>query len=147
MEGFLGETYFWVKAFHIIFVIFWMAGLFMMPRYFAYHAEAAANSDEGVIWVEREKRLLRIIMNPSMILAWLFGLMMAAHMGAGLGAWFHVKLLLVLALTIFHMLLAKWRKQIARGEQVLSSKAFRMINEIPALIIIAVVILAVVKPF
>lgn len=147
MTGFLGEGYFWVKAVHIIFVIFWMAGMFMLPRFFAYHMEADSESDEAARWVEREARLLKIIINPSMILTWIFGLMLAAHLGAALGTWFLLKFILVFLLSGFHGYLSAWRKKIAGGDRSKSTKFWRLVNEIPGVAIIAIVLLAVAKPF
>lgn len=147
MSGFLGEGYYWVKAIHIIFVIFWMAGMFMLPRFFAYHMEAEPDSDEANRWVEREARLLRIIINPSMILTWVFGLTLAAHLGAALGGWFYVKFALVFLLSGFHGYLSGWRKKLAAGDRSKSSKFWRLANEVPGVAIIAVVLLAVAKPF
>lgn len=140
--------YLWFKAFHIIAVIFWMAGLFMLPRYFAYHAEADTGSDEDKKWQEREARLLRIIMNPSMLVTWILGLSLAVQGNwfSGQG-WLHAKLFLVLAMTVFHMMCARWRKQFVAGTNTRSSKYFRIANEVPTLMTIVIVILVAVKPF
>ncbi|RMF14861.1 MAG: protoporphyrinogen oxidase HemJ [Alphaproteobacteria bacterium] len=146
MTGWLDGAYLWVKAAHVILVIFWMAGMLMLPRFFAYHAQAAADSEEDLVWRERERRLLRIIVNPSMVLAWIFGLMLATHLGFE-GGWLHVKLVLVLVLSAFHGMLARWRKDFARGENRHSDRFYRLMNEIPSVIIILVVILVIVKPF
>jgi protoporphyrinogen IX oxidase len=143
----LGGLYLWVKALHVIVVIFWMAGLFMMPRFFAYHHETGAGSVEDLAWRERERRLLRIILTPSMLLTWLFGLTLAFQIGWDSGAWLYVKLALVIGLSALHGLCVGWWKKFARGERPLSSKAFRMINEIPTLATIPIVILVIVKPF
>lgn len=147
MEGYLGSAYLWVKALHIIFVIFWMAGLFMMPRFFAYHLSHALGSDEDGHWIEREARLKKIIMNPAMMITWIFGLMLVVHVGIGAGGWLHTKLLLVVALTGFHIFLSRQAKAFAAGVRPRAEKFYRLINEVPAMAIIAVVILAVVKPF
>ncbi len=147
MEGFLGATYLWVKALHIIFVIFWMAGLFMMPRFFAYHMGYDAGSEEDARWIDRETRLKKIILNPAMMIAWIFGLMLVMHIGFGAGGWLHTKLLLVVALTGFHVFLSVQLKALVRGERPKTEKFYRAVNEVPALVIILVVILAVVKPF
>ena len=136
----------WIKAAHVISVIFWMAGMFMLPRYFAYHAEAVPGSEEDRKWVERERRLLRLIVNPSMIAAWLFGLMLIAIIGFD-GAWLHAKLAIVLGLSALHGLYARWRKAFAAGTNRHSTRFYRIVNEIPTLAIIAVVILVIVKPF
>lgn len=147
MEGFLGGAYLWVKALHIIFVIFWMAGLFMMPRFFAYHSSYQPGSDEDGRWIEREARLKKIIMNPAMMVAWVLGLMLVVHVGMAAGGWLHAKLLLVFALLGFHIFLSRQGKAFAAGQRPKSEKFYRLINEVPAVVIITVVVLAVVKPF
>ncbi|TNE65126.1 MAG: CopD family protein [Alphaproteobacteria bacterium] len=146
-EGWLGGAYLWVKAFHIIFVIFWMAGMFMLPRYFAYHCQCAPGSDEDRKWIERERRLLRIIINPAMTMAWLLGLALVFNIGFGAGGWLHVKLLMVVILSGFHGALSKYRKAFARGERPKSETYFRRINEVPAVFIIIIVLLVVPKAF
>ena len=145
--GFLGGGYLWVKAIHLIFVIFWMAGLFMMPRFFAYHMECAAGSAEEQIWVEREARLQRIILNPAMVVAWLMGILLVLNIGFTAGGWLHAKLLMVLFLSGFHGVLSKTRKELARGERSRSSKFYRLVNEVPSIFIILIVIFVVVRPF
>jgi len=147
MEGYLGSAYLWVKAFHIIFVIFWMAGMFMLPRYLAYHAECDVGSDEDTKWIEREKRLMRIIINPAMIFTWFFGLLLVVNIGLSAGGWLHVKLLLVFLFSGFHGMLSRWRKDYALGNRKKSGKFFRRINEVPAVFIIVIVILVIVRPF
>ena len=147
MEGFLGSAYLWVKAFHIIFVIFWMAGMFMMPRYFAYHMQSDVGSDEDAKWIEREARVDKIILMPAMGVAWILGFSLVAHIGLSAGGWLHAKLLIVFLFSGFHGFLTKERKRLAAGERNRSEKFYRMINELPALVIILVVILAVIKPF
>ncbi len=147
MEGFLGHAYLWVKAAHIIFVIFWMAGMFMMPRYFAYHSQYASGSDEDAKWIERELKLMRIIINPAMILAWTMGIMLVVNIGFSTGGWLHVKLLLVTLLSGFHGILSRWRKEFAAGTRNHGEKFYRRVNEVPAFFIIAIVILVVTKPF
>ncbi len=140
-------TYFWLKAGHIVFVIFWMAGLFMLPRYFVYHQEAEPGSAEEARWIDRERKLLRIILAPSIAVVWALGLLLAWHIGAFSQGWFHAKLLLVLALSGYHGFLASYAKKLARGERTLSGKALRMLNEVPGVAVAMIVILAVVKPF
>ncbi|PZU58256.1 MAG: hypothetical protein DI547_10980 [Sphingobium sp.] len=147
MTGFLGNAYLWVKAAHIIFVIFLMAGLFMMPRMFVYHQECPVGSDEDAKWIVRERKLLKIILNPSLVLVWLFGLMLAFDIGAWSMGWFHLKLLFVLALSGYHGWVAGYAKKLARGERPLSDRRLRLVNEIPGVIVAFVVILAIVKPF
>jgi len=147
LVGYLGGAYLWVKALHIICVIFWMAGMFMLPRYFAYHSECPVGSDEDAKWIERERRLMRIIINPAMGLAWLFGLMLVVNIGLKAGGWLHVKLTLVLSLSGFHGMLSKYRPEFAAGERKRACKSYRLINEVPALFIIAIVLLVVTKAF
>ncbi len=147
MEGFLGGAYLWVKAVHIIFVIFWMAGMFMLPRFFAYHMQYEVGSDEDARWIDREARLMKIIINPAMTLAWILGLTLVAHIGLDAGGWLHAKLLLVFLFSGFHGMLSKERKSISAGNRTRSEKFYRLVNEVPAVVIIIVVVLAIVKPF
>lgn len=147
MSWFLGGAYLWVKAAHIIFAIFLMAGLFMMPRFFIYHQECAVGSDEDRKWIEREARLRKIILNPSLIILWIFGLMLMVNIEAWTMPWFHLKLVLVLVLSGYHGWLITYSKKLARGQRALSDKRLRMINEVPGLLAVIVVLLAVVKPF
>lgn len=147
MISFLGAAYLWVKAAHIIFVIFWMAGLFMLPRFFVYHQEAPLGSDEDKKWVEREDRLLRIILNPAMLVVWVLGLALMLDTGAFFQPWFHLKLLAVLGLSGYHAWLAGYAKKLARGERPASGKALRLANEIPGVAAAIIVILVIVRPF
>jgi len=147
MAWILSMTYLWLKAGHIIFVIFWMAGLFMLPRYFVYHQEAAPGSPEAVLWVEREAKLLRIILWPSLVLVWLLGLVLATTIGAWGYGWFHVKLALVLGLSVYHIWLAGYAKALARGERRLTGRQLRLLNEVPGLAAVLIVVLVVVKGF
>ena len=143
----LQMTYLWLKAGHIIFVIFWMAGLFMLPRYFVYHQEAAPGSPEEALWLDREAKLLRIILWPSLVVTWLLGLSLAYSTGAFVQGWFHAKLGLVLALSAYHVWLAGYHAALKRGERRLSGRQLRLLNEIPGLAAALIVILVVVKPF
>lgn len=140
-------TYLWLKAGHIIFVIFWMAGLFMLPRFFVYHQEAAPGSPENAAWVEREQRLLRIILWPSLIVAWVLGLALALTTGAFSQGWFHVKLAAVLALSAYHVWLAGYAAALARGDRRWSGKRLRIINEVPGIAATLIVIMVVLRPF
>jgi len=139
--------YLWLKAGHVIFVIFWMAGLFMLPRYFVYHQEAAPGSPENAQWIDRERKLLRIILWPSLIVTWVLGLTLAMVTGAFADGWFHAKLALVLALTAFHVWLAGYARALAAGRRTLSGKRLRLLNEIPGIAAAFIVVLVVVKPF
>ncbi|MEG8041047.1 CopD family protein [Sphingomonas sp. LR60] len=151
MVGFLGATYDWVKAAHVIFVIFWMAGLFMLPRYLVYHQEGLSDAADAARWVERENKLRAIILTPAMIVVWVLGLALALNAGIadgvpGLG-WLHAKLAIVLLLSGYHGWAVGYAKKLARGQAGVSNKALRMMNEIPALATALIVILVIVKPF
>ena len=139
--------YLWLKAGHIIFVIFWMAGLFMLPRYFVYHQEAEPGSPEEAKWIDREQKLLKIILLPSIIVVWVLGLALMSTIGAHTQGWFHAKLLIVLALSGYHGWMSAYAKKLARGERPLQGKALRLINEVPGIAAAIIVILVVVKPF
>ena len=140
-------TYFWLKSGHIIFVIFWMAGLFMLPRLFVYHQETDPDSPENEKWIEREQKLLSIILMPSMVVVWVLGMALAFSLHAWGQGWLYAKLALVIALSAYHGYLAAYAKKLARGERVLSGKALRMLNEVPGVAAALIVILVVVKPF
>ena len=139
--------YLWLKAGHIIFVIFWMAGLFMLPRFFVYHQEAEAGSAEDAIWIDRERKLLKIILLPSIIVVWVLGLALMSAVQAHLQGWFHAKLLIVLLLSAYHGYMAAYAKKLARGERPIQGKKLRLLNEVPGIAAAVIVILVVVKPF
>lgn len=143
----LNVTYAWLKAGHIIFVIFWVAGLFMLPRFYVYHQEATPGSDEEARWIEREKKLRSIILTPSMILVWVFGLTLAYTTQAWSQGWFHAKLTLVVALSAYHGWMVAYGKRLAKGGPRLSGRALRMMNEIPGIAVLLIVVLVVVRPF
>ena len=137
----------WIKAAHIIFVIFWVAGLFMLPRYYIYHQEAPPGSPEEARWVERERKLRNIIITPAMILVWVFGLALAYMLGAWTEAWLHAKLLLVLGLSAYHGYMVGYGKSLAAGARPQSGRALRIMNELPGVAVAIIVVLVVVKPF
>lgn len=142
--------YLYVKAFHLIAVIAWMAGLLYLPRLFVYHADAAKGSELSGTLKIMERRLLKAIMNPAMIAAWALGLWLAFGFGAldiGADIWFHVKLLLVLLLSAFHMALAKWRKDFEADRNARGARFYRIVNELPTLLLIGIVIMVIVRPF
>ena len=145
--GFLGNAYLWVKAAHIIFAIFLMAGLFMMPRFFVYHQECEVGSEEERKWIEREDKLRRIIVNPSILILWVFGLMLMMNIGAWSEGWFQLKFVLVIALSGYHGWTIGYAKKLARSERSLIGRQLRMLNEVPGLVAVVVIILAVVRPF
>lgn len=145
----LVPAYPWVKALHIVSVIAWMAGLLYLPRLFVYHADAPGGSDKAAIFEIMERRLLRGIMNPAMIAVFLFGIALVLTPGLidWSDGWIHAKLTLVALLTVYHHLLARWRKDFAAGRNARPARFFRMINEVPTLLMIGIVILVVVRPF
>jgi putative membrane protein len=145
--NFLADAYPWIKSFHIISVIAWMSGLLYLPRLFVYHADAPIRSAQSETFKIMEAKLSRIIMLPAMIATVIFGGMLAGLPGIGIQAWFHAKLLLVFGLLAYHHLLGRWRRAFAQDRNTRSARFYRMVNEIPALIMIAIVILVVVKPF
>ncbi len=144
---FLAEYYLLIKALHIISVIFWIAGLFMLPRYLAYQCQYDVGSNEDRLWNERADRLRRIILHNAVMAAWVFGLMLAVILGKDAGLWFYFKLVFIVILTAYHGALVHWHKAMTKGERPKTEKFFRIVNEIPAFITIIVVILVVVKPF
>ena len=145
--GWLGVAYPWVKAAHLTFVIFWMAGLFLLPRLYVYHQETAVGSPEDRAWIEREARVRSIILTPAMIVVWILGLMLAFDIDAWSQPWFHAKLLFVIGLSAYQGWLGVYGKKLANGERPLSSKAVRMINEIPGVAAAIIVVLVIVRPF
>ncbi len=147
MAGFLGEAYLWVKALHILAVISWMAAFLYLPRLFVYHCEAEPGSRQSETFKVMERRLLRGIMNPSMVVAWAAGLALAVHLEAWSDGWFHAKLTAVVALTALHMLAARWRRDFAADANRRSARFYRIMNEVPAVLMVAIVIFVVVRPF
>jgi protoporphyrinogen IX oxidase len=137
----------WIKAAHLIFVIFWMAGLFMLPRFFVYHQECVAGSDEDAKWISREGKLLRIIMNPALIIVWVLGLILAYQISAYKEGWFHLKLLMVLALSGYHGWMVGYARKLAAGQRTMTDKQLRLANEVPGIAAAVIVILVIVKPF
>ncbi len=136
----------WIKAGHVIFVIFLMAGLFMMPRFFVYHQQCAVGSDEDRKWIEREDRLRRIILNPSLVIVWVFGLMLAFNGNYWGQGWFIAKLVLVIALSGYHGWTIGYFKKLQKGERPLTEKQLRLLNEVPGAAAAIIVILAVIRP-
>ncbi|WP_240623855.1 CopD family protein [Tsuneonella suprasediminis] len=139
-------TYLWLKAGHIIFVIFWMAGLFMLPRYFIYHQESDVGSPEDAKWIDRERKLLKIILNPSIIVVWVLGILLATTQHLWAEPWLHAKLFLVLLLSGYHGWMAGYAKKLARGERPLRDKQLRLLNEVPGIVAALIVVLVIVRP-
>jgi len=145
--GFLGPAYLWVKAAHVTFVIFWMAGLFLLPRFYVYHQETTVGSPEDRAWIERESRVRLIILTPAMILVWILGLMLAVNIDAFHQGWFMAKFVMVVALSGYQGWLASYGGKLAKGQRPLSGKAVRMLNEIPGIAAAIIVVLVIVRPF
>jgi putative membrane protein len=139
--------YEWLKAFHIVAVIAWMAGMLYLPRLFVYHCAAEAGSRQSETFKVMERRLLRLIMNPAMIATWALGLWLAWQGGFLMAPWFHAKLALVIALSAVHGFFARQVRVFAADKNQNSAKFYRIVNEIPTVLLIAIVVLAVVKPF
>jgi putative membrane protein len=141
--------YNYVKAFHVIAIIAWMAGMLYLPRLYVYHVGAAAGSELSETLKLMEHRLLRFIVNPAMIISWLLGLILIFGYGVidlRTAGWLHVKLTAVVLLTVLHILLARWRKDFAADRNTRSAGFYRVINEVPTVLLIIIVIMAVVKP-
>ena len=143
----LAMTYIWLKAGHIIFVIFWIAGLFMLPRYYVYHQEAPRGSPEEQKWIERERKIRNIIITPAMLMVWALGLTLAYSSGAWNQTWLQLKLLLVFGLSAYHGWMVGYGRRLARGERPVSGRSLRLMNEVPGVATALIVILVIVKPF
>ncbi len=141
------DLYLWLKALHVISIIAWMAGLFYLPRLFVYHSAQTSGSDISETLKIMERRLLKVIMNPAMIASWIFGFIIAAKSHSFSEPWFHVKLLMVVALTVFHIMLGIWRKQFESDKNQKSERFYRLVNEVPTVLMIIIVIMVIVKPF
>jgi putative membrane protein len=144
------DFYPYVKAFHLISVIAWLAGMLYLPRLFVYHTQAAPGSEMSETFKVMERRLLKAIINPAMAAAWVLGLILVFWYGAidwSADYWFHAKLTLVILLSGFHGALSRWRKDFEADRNTRSQRFYRIANEVPTLIMIIVVLLVVVKPF
>lgn len=144
----MAHYYLWFKAFHVAAVICWMAALFYLPRLYVYHVKAARGSELDKTLQLMEYRLLKIIMNPAMITSYVFGFLNAYIYGfQALGTWFHIKLAAVLVLTALHRFLARTRKNFVNGTNTHSEKFYRVLNELPPLLMLVAVIMVIIKPF
>ncbi len=139
-------TYDWIKAGHVIFVIFWMAGLFILPRYLIHHQESLG-TPEAARWVEREATLRRMILTPAMVVVLLLGVALAIMGHWWQAGWLHAKLLFVLLLAGYHGWAVGYSKKLAAGKAAIPTRTLRMLNELPAIGVVLIVILVVVKPF
>ena len=141
------EYYLWIKAFHIVSVMAWMAGMLYLPRLFAYHADAETGSNLSETFKVMERRLLRIIINPAMILAFVFGVWMLVLVPELIEeSWMQFKILALVGMTGMHGALSRWRRFFERDANQFSARFYRMINEVPTVLMVAIVLLAVLKP-
>lgn len=149
MTDFLLEIYPWVKALHVISVIAWMAGIFYLPRLFVYHVERGDSAEIDALFQTMEFRLLRVIMNPAMISAWVFGLILVFTPGVidWSLVWPWVKAAAVVAMTWFHHWLGKRRKDFAAGVNRVTGRHYRMMNEVPTVLLVIIVVSVIVRPF
>jgi putative membrane protein len=139
--------YLWLKAIHVIAVISWMAGMLYLPRLFVYHADAEIGSKQSETFKVMERRLLRAIINPAMAVTWVLGLWLAYDSGFFVSGWLHAKLALVLAMSALHGFYSRWMKDFAADRNRHSAKFYRIMNEVPTVLMIAIVCLVIVKPF
>ena len=139
--------YDWIKAIHVIAVISWMAGMLYLPRLFVYHCDAAPGSAQSETFKIMERRLLKAIINPAMIVTWIAGLWMVWIGGWYTAGWFHAKFTLVLVMSAVHGLFSRWVRAFAEDRNLHSQKFYRIINEVPTILMIAIVILVIIKPF
>jgi len=147
VDAMSGSLYLWLKAGHIVAVVAWMAGMLYLPRLFVYHAAAEPGSPQSETFKTMERRLLRGIINPAMIATWLFGLLLVWQGDWWGQGWLYGKLVLLLAMPLVHAGLARWRRDFAADANRHSQRFFRIVNEIPTVLLIGIVILVVVKPF
>lgn len=150
MADFMTSYYLWFKSAHILAFIAWMAGLFYLPRLFVYHVEAAAGDTErSALFATMERRLLRAIMNPAMIATWIFGGMMLSIPGLvdWSSIWPWTKAAAVIAMTAFHMWCSKQRRLLAAGDMSTPGRRYRIMNEVPTILLVVIVISVVVRPF
>ena len=146
-QGFLGAAYLWVKAAHVTFVIFWIAGLFIVPRYFVHHQATTPGSAEDRAWIEREDKARTVILAPAMALTWVLGLMLAVHLNVWDQYWFMAKLLLVVILSGYNGWIGSYAKKLAKGHREVDDKKLRLVNELPGILTAIIVVLVIVRPF
>jgi len=147
MSEMLMPYYLWLKAFHIMAVIAWMAGMLYLPRLFVYHCQTTPGTAEYDRFVVMERKLMRVIINPSMGAVWIFGLLLAAALDVWNQPWFQMKFALVMGLSAVHGALSRFRRDFEQGKNTRSERFYRILNEVPAVLMAAIVILVVVKPF
>lgn len=137
----------WLKAVHVIAVIAWMAGMLYLPRLFVYHTRATPGSETSETFKVMEHRLLTVIINPAMVVTWALGLWLAWDGGWFASTWLHVKIALVVVLSAMHGFFVRWVRDFAADRNTRSERFYRIVNEVPTLLMIAIVILVIVKPF
>ena len=142
-QGFLGAAYLWVKAAHVTFVIFWIAGLFIVPRYYVHHQATTPGSAEDRAWIEREDKARTIILTPAMLIVWVLGLMLAVNIGAFGQGWFTAKLVFVLLLTAYQGWIGAYGRKLANGYRALDDKRLRMMNEVPGILTAIIVFIVI----
>ena len=143
----MSEIYPWVKAFHIISVIAWMAGMLYLPRLFVYHCRAEMGSSQSELFKVMERRLLKVIMNPAMIVTWVLGLVLVFLGDLFREPWVHAKLIFVVFLTIVHIGMGRYRRAFDEDRNERSEQFYRIANEVPSILMVVIVILAVIKPW
>ena len=145
----LGDAYFWLKALHLIAAISWMVGLLYLPRLFVYHCDVNKDAPSTKLFKTMERRLLYAIMTPALFATWFLGIMLLIVSPSvnWTDGWLHMKLFLVVSMTVFHVCLAKWRSDFNNDNNKHSTLFYRIANELPAVMMVLIVILAVVKPF
>ncbi|WP_422373928.1 protoporphyrinogen oxidase HemJ [Roseibium sp.] len=141
------DLFLWIKALHVISIIAWMAGMLYLPRLFVYHVDAESGSVQSETFKVMERRLLKAIINPAMIASWLFGLWLAWELQAWQDGWFHAKFLFVLLMSGVHGHLSSCVKKFARDENTKPARYYRILNEVPTVLMIGIVIFVIVKPF
>lgn len=147
MTELLAPYYPYLKALHILAVIAWMAGMLYLPRLFVYHCEVKPGTDEYARFVKMEERLMRVIINPSMIAVWVLGILLTTSLGAWGEGWLHTKILFVIFLSGLHGFNSRWRRAFARRENKYSQRFYRIMNEVPFGLAVVIVFLVVLKPF
>jgi putative membrane protein len=143
----MADYYLLIKAIHLIAVISWMAGMLYLPRIYVYHCQVAVGSEASEKFKVMENKLLRFIINPAMIVTWIFGFMLASIADVWSDGWFHAKLTLLIGMQVSHAMLARYRRKFANDENIHSEKFYRYLNEAPTLLMIGIVLLVVTKPF
>jgi putative membrane protein len=147
--SFLTAYYPWIKAFHVISMVAWMAGMFYLPRLFVYHCETPIGSSDSERFKVMERRLLKQIINPAMVATWVFGILLVLTPGVidWHDGWWHVKLTCVLLLSGFHGAMSKWRRQFRDDRNTRPARFYRIANEVPTLLLVIIVIMVIVRPF